>query len=144
VVLRGRQGGELANVLLTMGVDEAASFVKEQISRVQAERDVSDRGSAAHPVDSPPGAAGTIDPLAEAKPDPAASGGSPDFMSHVLAASMGLTAEERATVLWLVPRFPAARIEELKSQLLQMTPGDAAAWIREHLPALRAEVEASS
>jgi hypothetical protein len=61
-------------------------------------------------------------------------------MPRVLAASAHLTAEEKATVLWLVPRFPAARLEELKVKLLRMTPRDAAMWIREHLPALRAEV----
>jgi hypothetical protein len=61
-------------------------------------------------------------------------------MSHVLAASAYLTAEERATVMWLVRRFPTARLEELKAKLLQMTPQEAATWIREHLSALRAEI----
>lgn len=150
VVLRGPQGGELANVLLTMSVEEAASFVKEQIARVQAERDAPAREGAASPASSPPNDAPLVDapvdappadaPPTEVKPVPTASGGSLGFMSHVLAASAYLTAEERATVMWLVPRFPAARLEELKAQLLQMAPRDTAAWIREHLPALRAEV----
>jgi hypothetical protein len=61
-------------------------------------------------------------------------------MSRVLAASAYLTAEERAAVMWLMPRFPAARLEELKVKLLRMTPREAAMWIRENLAALRAEV----
>jgi hypothetical protein len=61
-------------------------------------------------------------------------------MSRVLAASAYLTAEERAAVLWLMPRFPATRLEELKVKLLRMTPRDAAMWIRENLAALRDEV----
>jgi hypothetical protein len=146
VVLRGAQGGELANVLLTMAVDEAASFVKEQIARVQGERDASGQGGAAPPADSPPADAPPVDAprgvgvAAQAKPSPAASGGSPDFMSRVLAASAYLTAEERAAVMWLMPRFPAARLEELKVKLLRMTPRDAAMWIRENLATLRDEV----
>jgi hypothetical protein len=61
VVLRGAQGSELANVLLTMGVDEAASFVKEQIARVQGERDASGPGGAAPPADPPPVDAPPVD-----------------------------------------------------------------------------------
>jgi len=81
-------------------------------------------------------------PAAETKPITAASGGAPNFMSHVLAASAYLTAEERATVMWLVPRFPAARLEELTAKLLRMTPRDGAMWLRENLAVLRAEVSA--
>jgi hypothetical protein len=146
VVLRGAQGSELANVLLTMGVDEAASFVKEQIAHVQGERDASGQGGTAPPADSPPADAPPVGAprgdgvTAHAKPSPAASGGSPDFMSRVLAASAYLTAEERAAVMWLMPRFPADRLEELKVKLLRMTPREAAMWIRENLAALRDEV----
>jgi hypothetical protein len=65
-----------------------------------------------------------------------------DFMPHLLAGSAYLTAEERATVLWLVPRFPAARLEELKAKLLNMSPRNGAKWLRANLAALRAEVSA--
>jgi hypothetical protein len=146
VVIRGKQGAELTDMLITMSVDDAVAFVKENITRAQAARPAaSERGAApsvdAVPVDVPPGDAVPVDaPQAETKPAPAASGGSPDFVSHVLAGSAYLTAEERATMLWLVPRFPAVRLEELKAKLLQMTPRDGAMWIRENLPALRAEV----
>jgi hypothetical protein len=63
-----------------------------------------------------------------------------DFMTHVMAGAAFLTAEERAAVMWLLPRFAPARIEELKAQLLAKTPEDAAKWIRDNLEALRAEV----
>ena len=51
-----------------------------------------------------------------------------------------LTAEERAAVMWLLPKFSAERVGELKVQLLAMTPHDAAMWIRDNLEVLRAEV----
>jgi hypothetical protein len=153
VVIRGKQGAELTDMLIAMSVDEAVAFVKENIAHAQAARHVAPERGGAPPVDAPsvdvppvgaaPVDAPPVDALpAKTKPAPAASGGSPDFMSYVLSGSAYLTAEERATVMWLVPRFPAARLEELKAKLLQMTPRDGAMWIRENLATLRAEVSA--
>jgi hypothetical protein len=151
VLIRGNHGGDVADMLLTMSVDEASAFVKENVARAQAHHATSQSGAArpadvpavdAPAVDAPAVNAPAVGAPAETEPAPAAPDGSPGFMAHVLAASAHLTAEERATVMWLVPRFPAARLEELKTQLLRMTPRDAATWIREHLPALRAEVSA--
>jgi hypothetical protein len=61
-------------------------------------------------------------------------------MGHVIAVSAFLTAEERAAILSLMPRFPADRLEQLKVKLLRMSPKEAAAWIHENLENLRAEV----
>jgi hypothetical protein len=151
-VLRGKEGGQVANLLIGMSVDEAVTLVRENIARVQAERREAAHSGTAPPVDASPADVSPVDaPPAEAppvatKPDPeprpasAASGGSFDLTSHVIASSVYLTAEERASVMWLAPRLPAARREELKAKLLQMPPRDAAMWIRENLAALRAEV----
>src|SRR6185436_18163493 len=140
LVLRGRQGGELTEMLLAMHVDEAVAFVKEQIALVQAERAAVTKGGVAaapppaeaspaeaRPVSAPVGEMKPASaPPTRTKPAPTASADLPDFMSHVLAGSAYLTAEERAMVMWLVPRFPAGRLEELKAKLLQMTPRDGA------------------
>jgi hypothetical protein len=148
VLLRGAHGSEVTAMLIAMSVDEAVVFVKTNIARAQAAHQAATQDSDAPPVDAPPVDAPPADaspvdaplPPATTTPIPAASDGSPSFTAHVLAASMHLTAEERANVIWLVQRFPAERLEALKAQLLKMEPRDAAAWIREHLPALRAEV----
>ncbi len=149
-LLRGNQGDQVTDLLIAMSVDEAAAFVKENIARVQAERDAATRAGGAPPAKASPTEASPTDSLpaetppvetrpAETRParDPCGVLG---FMPRVLAASAYLTAEEKAAVMWLVPRFPAARFEELKVKLLRMTPRDAAMWIRENLAALRAEV----
>jgi hypothetical protein len=86
---------------------------------------------------TPPGGSAPAEPSSAGS---AASSGLADLMPHLLAGSAYLTAEERATVLWLVPRFPAARLEELKAKLLKMSPGNGAKWLRANLAALRAEV----
>lgn len=154
VAMRARQGGKLADMLLAMSVEEAVPFVKEQIALLQAERAASKEHAPPKPSADSPSAETKLAPAAsaetkpgpvpadETKPAPAASGGAPSFMSHVLAASVYLTAEERATVMWMVPRFPAGRLEELTVKLLRMTPRDGAMWLRENLAALRAEVSA--
>ena len=89
------------------------------------------------PVATTPGGSAPAEPSATGS---AAPSGMADLMPHLLAGSAHLTAEERATVLWLVPRFPAARLEELKARLLKMSPRNGAKWLRANLAALRAEV----
>jgi len=116
LVLRGEGGATVTDELLAMNVREAVAFVKDQVARAQAERAAPSEKPAAPP---PPGG---------------------DFTTHVLAGSAFLTAQERAAVMWLLPRFSPARVEELKTQLLAATPHDAAMWIRDNLDALRAEV----
>jgi hypothetical protein len=156
VLIRGQHGGQVTDLLIGMTVAEAVAFVKENIARVQAERDAATRTGETPPTDAPPVDAQPADAQpadaqpadapsvetspAETNPALAASGDILALMPHVLAASAHLTAEERATVMWLVPRCPAARLEELKAKLLQIAPRDAAMWIREHLAALCAEV----
>lgn len=115
LVLRNEGGAEVTNVLLGMGVPEAVEFVKDQVANARAER------------------AGP----SEEQPVPAGAG---DFMAHVMACASFLTADERGTVLRLLPKFPTERREALKAQLLAMTAEEAAAWIRQNLDALRAEV----
>ena len=116
LVLRSKGGDETTAFLLRRSVDDAVAFVKEQVACAQAERRKPDE--VAQPPAVPEG----------------------DFIARVVAASALLTAEERAAVLGLMPKFPAARLEELKAKLVAMPPQDAAAWIRENLDALRAEV----
>ncbi len=113
LVLRGKDGGRVTDMLLGWSVDEAVEWVKYQVAGAQAERST--------PNETPPAASG-------------------DFMAHVMAGAAFLTAEERAAVMWLLPKFAPARLEELKAQLLAMAPQDAASWIRDNLEALRAEV----
>jgi hypothetical protein len=150
VLMRGQHGGQVSDLVIAMSVDEAVAFVRENIARVQAERHAAPRPGETSSVDAPPvdvapvGAPPADAPPietnpAEMKPTPAASGALLDFMPRVLAASAYLTVEEKAAVMWLVPRVPPARLEELKAKLLQMTPRDAAMWIRDNLAALRAE-----
>jgi hypothetical protein len=143
-LLRGQHGGQATELLIAMSADEAAAFVRENIARVQAERHAANRTSET-PVDPPPTDPPPTDAPVETNPAemeraPAVSSGLIEFMPYVVAAGAYLTAEEKATVMWLVPRVPAARIEELKAKLLQMTPRDAATWIRDNLAVLRAEV----
>lgn len=115
LVLRHEGGAHVTEVLLGMGVDDAVEFVKGQVANARAERKAPN----------------------EEQPVPAGAG---DFMAHVMACASFLTPDERGTVLRLLPKFPTERREALKAQLLAMTPQDAAAWIRQNLDALRAEV----
>jgi hypothetical protein len=115
LVLRNEGGAEVTNVLLGMGVPEAVEFVKGQVANARAERTAP----------------------SEEQPVPSGAG---DFMAHVMACASFLTPDERGTVLRLLPKFPTERREALKAQLLAMTPEEAAAWIRQNLDTLRAEV----
>lgn len=114
IALRSSDGNRITDLLLGSSVEEAVEWVKYQVASVQAEK-------RARTGEAPAPATG-------------------DFMAHVMAGAAFLTAEERAAVMWLLPKFAPARIEELKAQLLAMTPQDAATWIRDNLEALRAEV----
>ena len=127
LVLRGEHGPRVTEVLLSMAVPECAAFVKDQVARARAEREGS---SDEHGV---PGEESEVRP-------PATPHSEGDFMAHVLAGSAFLTAEERAAVMWLLPKFPADRVQELTAMLMQMSPRDAAMWIKEHLGDLRREV----
>ncbi len=64
-----------------------------------------------------------------------------DFTAHAAAIAALLSPEERAVLLPLLPRLRVERREMLQAQLLAMSADDAAAWIRENLPAIHAEVE---
>lgn len=114
LVLRGQGGAEVTDILLGLDVEQAVGFVKDHVERAQAERK-----------------AASVEPP---------SGHQGDFMAHVMAGAAFLSAEERMTVMRLLPGFPPVRLEEMKAQLLAMTPEEAAAWLRQNLDALRAEV----
>jgi len=114
LVLRSIDGGRITDLLLASSVEEAVEWVKYQVASVQAEKH------------------------ARTSEAPASTPG--DFMAHVMAGAAFLTAEERAAVMWLLPKFAPARLEELKARLLAMTAQDAASWIRDNLEVLRAEV----
>ena len=120
IVLRSDGGAVVTEELLALSVPDAVALVKESVERAEAER------NAARVADAP-----------DDVPAPTELG---DFTSHVMAVSAFLDAEERAAVLWLLPRFPADRTEQLKAELLRMSPEEAAVWIRENLESLRAEV----
>ena len=81
VVLRGKNGDGIAALLVEMSVDDAVALVKDNIARVQAERDAAPQAGAAPPAatppgDSPPAAAPPVEakpaaaPPVEAKPTP--------------------------------------------------------------------------
>jgi hypothetical protein len=59
--------------------------------------------------------------------------------SHVTAVSMLLTPTERTEVMSLLPRLDPQRMEVLKQRLLAMSVEQAATWIRENRPSLKAE-----
>jgi hypothetical protein len=116
--LRKADADAVTDELLGLSVDDAVAMIQDAVVNVEANRNAVPEESEHVP-----------------EPQPA-----DDFMSHVLAVSAFLSAEERATVMWLLPRFSPARTEEIRAQLLAMTAEDAAAWIKENLDALRAEV----
>lgn len=116
--LRKADADDVTEELLGLDVDDAVALIKAAVVNAEGGR-----------AETPP------PPEPAPQPQPA-----DDFMSHVLAVGAFLSAEERATVMWLLPRFSAERTAELQNQLLAMTAADAAAWIKEHLDTLRAEV----
>jgi hypothetical protein len=133
-VLRGEDGQGVTEQLLALSVDEAVVRVRLAIRRLRPNR----RSAAPPPVPSDQAPAEAPSPVVI--PPEVTEHGAKDFMGHVIAASAFLTAEERAAVLWLFPKFPADRLEQLKVQLLRMTPEEAAAWVKANLEALRDEV----
>jgi hypothetical protein len=113
-VLRGAGADAVIAELLARTADDAATFVKEQIAQARAEQNGSNDSTPPHQQ--------------------------VDFNTHVMAVAALLSADERAAVLALLPRLRAERVAQVQAQLLAMTPPDAAAWVRENLASLSAEV----
>jgi hypothetical protein len=111
-VLRSRNGEALTAELLRCSVDEAVELVVAGVARPRAGR------AQPRPVDP----------------------NTNELTNHVMAVAALLDADQRAAVLALIPRLPPDRIEQLKATLLVMSVEDAAAWLRENLPGLSAEV----
>lgn len=124
LILRGKAADELTNELVALDLDAAVAFVKEAVAFAESQRDDGTNDEARVP-DAPPRVEA---PVAK------------DFMSHVMAVSAHLTAEESSTVMALLPRLAPDRTQELTKQLLAMSPQDAAAWVRENLKTLVTEV----
>jgi hypothetical protein len=112
-VLRSRNGEALTSELLARSVDDAVELVLAGMARARAGR------AQARAVEA-----------------------NADLTKHVLAVAALLDAEQRAAVLALIPRLAPDRVEQLKGTLLAMSVEDAAAWLRENLPGLCAEVAA--
>jgi len=147
-VLRSSRGERMTAELLALSVDKAVELVIEAVAQVRADHerartdtrardDIDGRRRARAERRGPEATTARVAPKAESTPATAAEG----FMSRLLAVSVRLDADQRAEVLALLPRLAPERVEQLKAQLLAMTVEDAVAWIRENLPALRAEVE---
>lgn len=127
-VLRSHGGEILATELLARDVDDAIAFIADVIAEVRDEQ--ARAGGQSRTGATPP---------APAKPGTPATG-SDAFMGRVLAVAARLDADQRATVLALVPRLSPERVETLKTQLIAMTDDEATTWVRENLPRLCAEV----
>lgn len=124
-VLR-RPGAEaLTEQLVARPVEDAVAFVKEQIARMR------------HAQGAP-----ANDEAPRGERTTAAAPAAPDFITQVYAIGALLTAEEQDAVLDLLQRLPPSRLGQLQQQLVAMTPSDAAAWVRENLASLSAEVAA--
>ncbi|MCA9674714.1 MAG: hypothetical protein KC464_06725 [Myxococcales bacterium] len=143
IVLRSKGGDETVEGLLEMTPDEAAALVKAETAKLAQRygrngRSPSDAPDPAFVMDPDP----TPAPPPVPTPEEAAPPPPPrrELMPHVMAVSAHLDATERAQVLALLPRLAPHRMEQLKAALLPLEPADAAAWVREHLPELRAEL----
>jgi hypothetical protein len=147
-VLRSPRGDQLAAELLARSVDEAIDLISDTVAQMRVERAraraaeraraEAERAKARPPQPPHDETAPTVSPAS----DQVTTAGRADFMSRVLAVATRLDADQRAAVLALLPRLAPEQIEELKAQLLAMTAEDAAVWIRENSPRLRAGVEA--
>ncbi len=152
-VLQRVPGGEtVAADLLARDVDNAIEFIREVIAEIQDEARARARAQARaekmrhpRPESAPPPpvqpAPGPRPESTTTEPGAPAPGPAPvDFTARLLAVATRLDADQCATVLKLIPRLAPERIEHLKAQLLAMDTDEAAAWIRDNLAALRAEV----
>lgn len=150
-VLRSRGGDVLTAELLARNVDDAIDYVRsvmaEWLAQRERARQQADRGDTRDvvppresPSESPSDLASGTGATAPSDAG-AAAGFTPEFVRQVVAVGLRLDADQRAAVLALLPRLAPERIEELKALLVAMEPDAAAAWVRENLELLCAEVE---
>lgn len=165
LTLRSRDGEVLAAELLSHSVSDAITLVVDATAEVRSSA-ARARAQAQRPRSTPHAATNREAPTAPTLASEAPATEVPDaisntvattppgraatqeraavaqaFMARVMAVAAHLDAGEQATIMALLTKLAPDRLQELQRDLLAMSAEDAAAWIRQNLPVLCAEVE---